>query len=78
MSNTQVSYTASTGHVIGSGALASQGNSKLTLGGGVGTDSVLGIAADIAGVSDILSVIVESDQGTPQDLAVSITYLELY
>lgn len=78
VSVTQLPYTIGSGHAIGSGSIASQGNSKLTIGAGLGLESVLGVAANIAGTSDIVSFIVESDSAVAQDLIAGFTYLELF
>jgi hypothetical protein len=75
---TQLAYTAGSGHTIGSGSIISQGNSKLTIGAGLGLESVLGVAANIAGTSDIISFIAESDSAVGQDLIAGLTYLELF
>lgn len=78
VSLTMLPYTAASGHVIGQGFVASQGNDKGSLIAGVGLASILGVAATKAGVSDIVSLIVESDSGTPQKLSCALQYVEMF
>jgi hypothetical protein len=71
-----LTYTEGTGTVVGCGVVPAQGSSKSALSEAVAPESILGVAADIAGVSDILSLVVQVPNAT-SDVYTSLTYLEL-
>jgi hypothetical protein len=78
MSLSMLNYTAGTGHVIGGGFISSQGNSKSEFTSNIGANSVLGVAANKAGTSDILSLVVASDSATGQTLSAGFQYVEMF
>lgn len=72
----QLDYTPGSGHAIGCGSAPGSGPSD-TVGRVSGIDSVLGVAANLASTSDILSLIVEAAAGT-QNLVGFMQMLELF
>jgi hypothetical protein len=78
VSLSMLNYTAGTGHVIGGGFVSSQGNSKGEFTSDIGANSVLGVAANKAGTSDILSLVVASDSAIGQTLSAGLQYIEMF
>lgn len=72
---TQLNYTASSGHCIASGGTNSTNQSRGTHQSEI--EASIGIAADIGGTADILSLIVEAATG-PDNILASIRMLELF
>jgi len=75
VSTTQLDYTDGTGHVISSGWVIGTSRTKGTIIQVLDTSLVL--AANIAGTSDIISLVVLGDSGS-QTVVASIDYLEMY
>lgn len=75
ISTTQLEYTTDSGHQIGCLATESTNQNKDST--NIDVASVLGVASNIAGASDILSMIVTADTGT-QNLVSILKMLELF
>lgn len=75
ISSTQLVYTVGTGHQMG--CLATESSNQNKGAASVDVSSALGVAGNIAGVSDILSMIVTGNMGT-QDLVAIMQILELF
>jgi hypothetical protein len=72
-----LTYTEGTGIELGCGYATAQGAAKSVISETVSKESALGVAADIAGTSDILSLIVQVPS-TSSDVYSVLKYLELY
>jgi hypothetical protein len=71
--STQLVYTGGSGHQISTGYVSGSDKDQID----VSFDSLLGVAADIDGISDILSLIVQSKVGT-SEVEAALAYLELF
>lgn len=72
---TQQEYTAGTGHTMGVKYIDSTGGAKANARQQI--DSSVGLAADIGGTADIISIVADSDSGT-QNVRAAMGFNELY